>query len=128
MYTLTVRAQFRAAHALRLGGTVEPVHQHRWRVAVAVAGPALDADGVLCDFHVIERELRAVLEPLRERTLNDLPPFCDGVNPSAENVARTIAANLAARLEPRLAGRARVTAVRVTEAPGCAAVYRLPQA
>lgn len=119
MYELSVEAEFCAAHALLIGGRREPLHGHNWRVTVTVAGPALDADGLLVDFHAVERSLAGLLRPFRDRNLNEVEPFI-AINPSAEHVARHIGAEIARTLPPgvRLAG------VRVTEAVGCAAVYR----
>ncbi len=125
MFELTVQGEFCAAHALVIHGQREPVHGHNWRVRVTVAGPALDADGLLCDFHAIERALREVTGRLDNRSLNDLPAFSgeEGVNPSAEHVARHIGERMAALLGPTLAPGARVARVSVTEAPGCVATW-----
>jgi 6-pyruvoyltetrahydropterin/6-carboxytetrahydropterin synthase len=87
-------------------------------VTAVVRGGTLDDDGLLCDFHELQRALEAVLAPLRDGDLNATPPF-DEINPTAENVARHIAAGLS----QRLAGRASIARVTVTEAPGCAATY-----
>jgi len=123
MFQLTVQAEFAAAHALTIAGRREPVHGHNWHVTAELEGPTLDADGLLCDFHTVESTLRDLIEPFRNADLNAIPPF-DTVNPSAERVAEYIASELRARLDGALAPHARVSAVRVTEAPGCAATYR----
>lgn len=122
MYELSVETEFCAAHALRLGTQREPVHGHNWRVTVTVSGDRLDGDGLLVDFHVLQSRIDEVIGPLRNRDLNALPPF-DRVNPTAENVAR----HLFERLSTLIAGSdppIQVDSIRVTEAPGCAAVYR----
>lgn len=126
MFEITVQTEFAAAHALSIGGKREPVHGHNWHVTVTIAGPRLDGDGLLCDFHAVERALREITGPMNNRDLNQLAPFSGpkGTNPSAENVARHIAERLAAALE--LPAGARVARVRVTEAPGCAAAYFPP--
>lgn len=121
MFELTVTDEFCAAHAIVIGGRRETVHGHNWRVSVTVAGPHLDEDGLLCDFHAIERDLHAVIAPFHNGDLNATPPF-DTVNPTAEHVARHIAQQLA----PGLPGHVRIAAVSVTEAPGCTATYRPP--
>ncbi len=119
MYELIVQRVFSAAHAIVIAGEREPVHGHDWRVRATVAGPELDRDGLLCDFHALERSLDAILEPFRSADLNATPPF-DAVNPTAEAVARHIADALAVDLPPGV----RVASVAVTEAPGCEAIYR----
>jgi 6-pyruvoyltetrahydropterin/6-carboxytetrahydropterin synthase len=98
-FQIATTREFAAAHALRLyDGSLEPVHGHNWRVRVTVTAPALDSIGVVMDFHELERLLDAILAPLHNRHLNEVLPFADGLNPSAENVAlhvgRTITASL----------------------------------
>ncbi len=122
MYEISVETEFSAAHALAIGGKREPVHGHNWHVTVTLAGPDLDRDGLLCDFHDVERALREITARFHNANLNELPPFNAGLNPSAENVARHVAERLIAALA--LPRAVRVASVRVTEAAGCAATYR----
>jgi 6-pyruvoyltetrahydropterin/6-carboxytetrahydropterin synthase len=119
MFELTVERIFSAAHAILIGGVREPVHGHDWRVRVTVAGPTLDDEQLLCDFHALEDGLDRVIAPFRNADLNRTPPF-DRLNPTAEAVARHIAEAVAADLPAGV----RLTAVALTEAPGCEAVYR----
>jgi 6-pyruvoyltetrahydropterin/6-carboxytetrahydropterin synthase len=138
MFEVSVEAMFSAAHALLIGGDREPVHGHNWHIVATVAGPALDPDGLLVDFHVLERALADITRRFHNFNLNAAPPF-DKVNPSAERVAQYIAYTLEDRLaqmhslaptSPATAGCAtspqhpRVVSVRVTEAPGCSVTYR----
>lgn len=123
MYEITVTREFAAAHALVIQGEREPLHGHNWRVTAAVAGPALNADGLLCDFHEVERALDDVIAPWRNGDLSGSPLFARA-NASAENVARAVSDGLAARLAHSLPTGTGVAWVRVTEAPGCAATYR----
>ena len=125
MYEITVESGFCAAHAIRLAGAHEPLHGHDWRVRVTVAADDLDGDGLVCDFHLVERALGDVLGPLHNRPLNDTPPF-DSINPTAEHIARHIGDRLTSSLGESLPAGARLAAIEVTEAPGCRAVYRPP--
>ncbi|MFK7961775.1 MAG: 6-pyruvoyl tetrahydropterin synthase family protein [Phycisphaerales bacterium] len=131
MYELSVKRTFCAAHAIVIAGQREPVHGHNWHATLTVAGPTLDAEGLLCDFHAVERALDAVIAPFVNADLNTTPPF-DAVNPTAEHVAHHIAIATAAALvdvfrpDPGAPPRARVIAVAVTEAEGCTATYRPP--
>lgn len=117
-HCLTLETVFSAAHAIVIGGEREPVHGHDWRVAVRIGGDTLDADGLLVDFHKIQHDLRAIVEPWHNRSLNEVEPF-DAVNPTAELVAKTIGERLAERLPDGV----RLVSVRVTEAVGCAAEF-----
>jgi 6-pyruvoyltetrahydropterin/6-carboxytetrahydropterin synthase len=121
MYLLRIERSFSAAHSISMAGTQEELHGHDWRVDATVAGPSLDADGLLVDFHALERSLESIIGRFRNRTLNSTPPF-DRVNPTAELVAQFIATQLAAALPAGV----RVHSVSVGEAPGCTATYTSP--
>jgi len=118
MFELSVRREFCAAHAITIAGRREPTHGHNWGVTVVVTGEQLDANGLLCDFHLIERELDRVIGEFHNRDLNVVSPF-DRVNPTAEHVAR----HIAEAIGPLPCKGAVVDRVIVTEAPGCAATY-----
>lgn len=120
MFELAVEREFTAAHAITMAGDRETSHDHRWRVSVVVNGQQLDRDGLLCDFHLIERRLDEVVGLLDNRDLNETPPF-DHLNPTAEAVARHIADAITADLPEGVT----LASVSVTEAPGCTATYRL---
>jgi 6-pyruvoyltetrahydropterin/6-carboxytetrahydropterin synthase len=119
VFEITTTREFAAAHQLRLyDGSLEPLHGHNWRVAVTVAAPQLDSIGVVMDFHDLERRLDAVLAPLHNRHLNDVPPFAQRLNPSAENVALHIGQAL------DLPAGARLLSVQVWETSTNSAIYR----
>ena len=119
-FEIATTREFAAAHALRLyDGSLEPVHGHNWRVRVAVASPRLDSIGVVMDFHELERLLDVVIRPLHNRHLNDVPPFADELNPSAENVAYHIGRTL----EPTLPTGVKLTRVEVWETSANRATY-----
>jgi len=124
-FALEVECEFAAAHAIILMGERERLHGHNWRVVVSVAGDRLDGEELLCDFHAVERMLGAIVAPFRDGNLNETAPF-DRINPTAEALARHIAAELSAALA-RAAPAVHLEWVRVTEAPRCTAVVRLPR-
>ncbi|MCE9619383.1 MAG: 6-carboxytetrahydropterin synthase [Planctomycetes bacterium] len=119
MFELRVRRIFPAAHAIVMAGVREPMHGHNWEVTVAVCGGRLDGDGLLCDFHALERSLDETIRPFMNRSLNETAPF-DKINPTAEHVAR----HIAKKMMTGLPGGVRVKEVRVTEAPQCEACYQ----
>lgn len=137
MYEITVEQTFAASHALRLpDGDLEPIHGHNWRVKVTVAceNDALDAIESVMDFHELQSMLDEAVEPFHNRHLNDCEPFGPPrgsavsagrgeptrlYNSTAERVARVVAE----RINP-LPDHVRLTAVAVSEAPGCVATYR----
>ncbi len=121
-FAIEVQAVFCASHQLRLaGGALEPLHGHNWHVTVTVESAVLDAVETVMDFHVLEQALEKIIGPWRNQHLNILPPFDGSINPSAERVCQQIAL----ALQPHVANPARLTQVRVTEAPGCAAIWKI---
>jgi 6-pyruvoyltetrahydropterin/6-carboxytetrahydropterin synthase len=119
-FEISTTREFAAAHALRLyDGSLEPVHGHNWQIRVTVAAPRLDSIGVVMDFHELERLLDAVIRPLHNRHLNDVPPFIAELNPSAENVAYHIGRTL----EPTLPTGVKLTRVVVWETRTNRATY-----
>ncbi len=123
MYEITVTSVFAGAHAIRLSdGSYEPIHGHNWRVWVTVSSEQLDGIETVMDFHELEGVVDSVIEPVKNRNLNDVAPFAGGgVNPTAERVAWWIGTSVAKQLP----GRVSLVSVRVEEAPGCVATYRL---
>lgn len=121
MYEVSVEGEFDAAHALRgYQGKCENLHGHRYRVAVTVESATLNDIGLACDFTVLKKDLNEVLGKFDHRYLNEVPPF-DVINPSAENIARTIFE----RLREQLTGEGAVlTKVEVWESPTSRAEYR----
>lgn len=121
MFEVEIEGQFTADHQLRLpDGSLEPLHGHDWPVRVTVAGERTDGMGCLVDFHELQARLADVISPLHGTRLNDHEQL-GPANPSAEHVARFIATELAERLGEGV----RLVSVRVGEAPGCYATYRL---
>lgn len=118
MFQLELETEFSAAHAIVIAGVRERVHGHNFRVRFVVEGERLDADGLLCDFHAVERWIEEIVGPFRDGDLNATPPF-DRVNPTAERIAEHLGVSLGRKLPPGI----RVASVRVTEATRCAAVY-----
>jgi 6-pyruvoyltetrahydropterin/6-carboxytetrahydropterin synthase len=95
LYQISTTRSFSAAHQLTLyDGALEPIHGHNWRVKVTVSSPSLDSIGVVMDFHHLERLVDAVVTPWHNNSLNAVAPFANGLNPSAENVALSIARTL----------------------------------
>lgn len=119
MFILSVEHTFSAAHAIVLRGIREPLHGHNWHVTLKVGAPSLDQDGLVCDFHDIERNLRNVTDRFHNRNINDIPPF-DQSNPTAENIAHHIGTAIAGTLPEGV----HLISCAVTEAPGCTAIYQ----
>jgi len=111
MFELRVVTRFAAAHRLTMVGTkCENLHGHNWKIEVYVKGKSIDAAGVLVDFGVIKRHVRALMETLDHKFLNELDFFQEGTPPSSENIAKYLADSLASRLDLPGISVSRVTA------------------
>ena len=74
-FELRIERTFSAAHAIVIQGEREPLHGHDWRVLVAVRGPQLDQEELLCDFHAIEQQVDEVIALFQNTNLNETTPF-----------------------------------------------------
>ncbi len=90
MYEVTIIKSFSAAHLLAdIGGKCETLHGHNFKVEVSVAADQLDANGILIDFRFLKKILGGILGDIDHKHLNALAHF-QGINPSAENIAKYI--------------------------------------
>lgn len=112
IYTLKVVTDFAASHILDgHPGKCARLHGHNWKVEAEVAASALNAIGMAIDFADLKAAVHDIVDAMDHRHLNDLPAF-EGVNPTAEHVARVVYQKLTERLDdPSL----RVVAVTIWE-------------
>ncbi|XUX00363.1 MAG: 6-carboxytetrahydropterin synthase QueD [Dehalogenimonas sp.] len=119
MYYITVEDHFDAAHFLRgYAGKCENLHGHRYKVAVRLSSATLDDVGMAFDFGDLKTVLKPILGCFDHTLLNDVPPF-DKINPSAENIARSIFKEVKAGIKG-----ATLESVTVWESPESSAEYR----
>ncbi len=120
MYRISVEAHFDAAHFLRgYQGKCEAVHGHRYRVVARVSAHQVNDIGLAYDFTELKAKLKAIIKRFDHILLNDVPPF-DKINPSAENVARTIYGEI----KPQLKGApVALSSVAVWESPDSGVEY-----
>jgi 6-pyruvoyltetrahydropterin/6-carboxytetrahydropterin synthase len=125
MFELRVEHSFPAGHALRgYDGKCANIHGHNYRVQVAVEGPRLNEIGLLLDFGVLKKTLRAICEEMDHQFLNDLPAFAQ-INASAENIALYVFNRMRELLDAELRDSgAKLTEVSVQETDTAWAVYR----
>jgi 6-pyruvoyltetrahydropterin/6-carboxytetrahydropterin synthase len=120
MWEISTETVVAAAHRLRnTPGEGERLHGHNWRIRAVVRAAALEATGWVVDFNHLAAELRALVEPYEHVFLNEIAPF-DDLNPTAENLARVVAENLAAKLDDE---RVKVVRVEVWENDACCATF-----
>ena len=95
MYTLAVRRNFVAQHALVGGdwGAENQPHSHHYVLELQLEGAELDSHGFLVDIVEVERTLNGLVAGYRDHLLNDLPEFA-GLNPSLEAFSRILCVSL----------------------------------
>ncbi|MBI4300497.1 MAG: 6-carboxytetrahydropterin synthase QueD [Chloroflexi bacterium] len=121
MYEVSVRVHFDAAHYLRgYQGKCENTHGHRFQIVLTVRADKLDEIGIAFDFTQLKELARSrVLARYDHVLLNEVEPFTN-LNPSSENIAATIFANM----EPELARLGvRLQSVQCWETPEQYAAY-----
>lgn len=98
---------------------MEPVHGHDWQVRLTIGTEHLDEIETVMDFHVLESLLATTVKPLAGHLINEIQPFVNGMNPSAERIAEY----LADKLSDHLPRQFTLIQVQIMEAPGCWATY-----
>ena len=119
MFELKAQLYFAAAHhLLNYEGECENQHGHNWLVEAYVKGNTLDKSNILVDYKVLKRELKAVLDLLDHKDINELPYF-KGESPSSEMISMFIYNQLKERIPL-------VSKVSVWETPtSCASYYEV---
>jgi 6-pyruvoyltetrahydropterin/6-carboxytetrahydropterin synthase len=123
MREVMIEMGFSSAHFLRnYRGKCENLHGHNYRVEVYVRGQRLDNAGMLVDFKDLKAATRRVVDYLDHRNINELPPFDEELNPSAENLAEYFLSEVGREIND---DRVQVYKVRVWETDTCAATYQV---
>ena len=96
MYSLSVRDHFMIAHSLHgeTFGPAQRLHGATYVVDATFRRPELDTDGVVVDIGLASGQLRAALEGLNYRNLDEEPAF-RGRNTTTELLAREVFDRLA---------------------------------
>ena len=105
MFAVEVRDHIMIAHSFRgaVFGPAQALHGATFVVDAAFIAEALDANGIVVDIGRAHEVLKAVLQPLNYRNLDDVPEF-KGVNTTTEFLTKHIFERLA---EAARDGRAR---------------------
>ena len=96
MFSVTVRDHVMVAHSFRgdVFGPAQRLHGATYVVDATFRRATLDAEGIVIDIGRATEALRAVLDGLNYRNLDDEPDFA-GMNTTTEVLARVIADRLA---------------------------------
>jgi 6-pyruvoyltetrahydropterin/6-carboxytetrahydropterin synthase len=123
MFEVMIERNFSSAHQLRgYKGKCENLHGHNYKIEIYARGSELDNIGLLVDFGELKTAADEVVQYLDHRNINELPPFDEELNPSAENLARYILERIASRVGDE---RVQVYKVRCFETPTSIATYQV---
>jgi 6-pyruvoyltetrahydropterin/6-carboxytetrahydropterin synthase len=123
LFEVMIERNFSSAHQLRgYKGKCENLHGHNYKIEIYARGSELDNIGLLVDFGELKEAADEVVAYLDHRNINELPPFDEELNPSAENLARYILERVASRVGDE---RVRVYKVRCFETPTSVATYQV---
>lgn len=123
IFEVMIERNFSSAHQLRgYRGKCENLHGHNYRIEIYARGRELNSTGLLVDFVELKAAADEVVNYLDHRNINELPPFDEELNPSAENLARYILERVSSRVGDE---RVQVYKVRCFETPTSVATYRL---
>ena len=121
-YEVMIERHFSSAHQLRgYKGKCENLHGHNYKIEIFARGAELNNIGLLIDFGDLKTAADEIVNYLDHRNINELPPFDEELNPSAENLARYILEYIASRIDDE---RVRVYKVRCYETPTSVATYQ----
>jgi len=122
-FEVMIERHFSSAHQLRgYKGKCENLHGHNYKIEIYARGSELDNIGLLVDFGELKDAADEIVAYLDHRNINELPPFDEELNPSAENLARYILERVASRVGDE---RVSVYKVRCFETPTSVATYQV---
>ena len=117
MFAVEVRDHIMIAHSFRgaLFGPAQALHGATFVVDATFIAEKLDANGVVIDIGRAHEALKAILQPLNYRNLDDVPEF-NGANTTTEFMTRHIFVKLAEVARAGELGRdgRELKAIRVT--------------
>jgi 6-pyruvoyl-tetrahydropterin synthase len=107
VFSVTVRDHMMIAHSFRgeVFGPAQRLHGATYVVDATFRREALDADNIVVDIGRAADELRAVLDELSYRNLDEETAFA-GMNTTTEALARVVADRLADRVQAGALGDA----------------------
>ncbi|MBA2339642.1 MAG: 6-carboxytetrahydropterin synthase QueD [Pyrinomonadaceae bacterium] len=122
-FEVMIERNFSSAHQLRgYKGKCENLHGHNYKIEIYARGRELDNIGLLVDFGDLKEAADEIVKYLDHRNINELPPFNEELNPSAENLAKYFLEQVRERVADE---RVQVYKVRCFETPTSVATYQL---
>ncbi|MDD2479595.1 MAG: 6-carboxytetrahydropterin synthase QueD [Victivallaceae bacterium] len=120
MFEIDTVRSFAAAHQLRgYQGDCSILHGHTWKVKVVLQASELDEIGIAVDFRKLKKVMDEVLEEFDHTNIAELERFRE-INPTSENIAKTIYQLVSEKMNSKTV---KVARVKVYESPETSATY-----
>ena len=88
-FEMGVDVFFNGRHQVEVGGIMEPVHMHSWRIQATLVGESVADMGSLVVTQQVKEVITAFVGRFNEKMLNKVSPF-DEIMPTSNNIARVI--------------------------------------
>jgi len=122
-FEVMIERNFSSAHQLRgYQGKCENLHGHNYKIEIYARGSELNNIGLLVDFVELKQAADEIVTYLDHKNLNELEPFVEEQNPSAENVARFVLEKIASKIDDH---RVQIYKVKCWETPTSVATYQV---
>lgn len=122
-FEVMIERNFSSAHQLRgYRGKCENLHGHNYKIEIFARGSELNNIGLLVDFVELKQAADELVTYLDHKNLNELEPFVEEQNPSAENVARFVLERIASKIDD---DRVQIYKVKCWETPTSVATYQV---
>ena len=123
-FEVMIERNFSSAHQLRgYKGKCENLHGHNYKIEIYARGRELNNIGLLVDFVDLKAAADEIVRYLDHRNINELPPFDEELNPSAENLSKYFYDETNGRLRQVTNGRVSVKHVTIFETDTTTAKY-----
>jgi 6-pyruvoyltetrahydropterin/6-carboxytetrahydropterin synthase len=123
MHEVMIQMGFSSAHLLRgHQGKCARLHGHNYKVEVYVRGHKLNEIGLLIDFADLKAATKKIVDYLDHKNINELPPFDQEINPTAEEMAAWFLREVGRQIND---DRVQVYKVRMWETDNCCATFQI---
>lgn len=117
-----VNNRFEASHnLLNYDGDCANLHGHSYRLDVEVEGAVDPSTGMVCDFKVLKKAIRAVTDQFDHKYINDIMDK----NPTAENMLMRMFSDLRVEMDNKGLAHISISKMQLWETENCCAVIEV---
>lgn len=114
--------RFEASHnLLNYNGDCANLHGHSYRLDVEVQGRIQESSGMICDFKLLKKAIKAVTDQFDHKYINDIMDK----NPTAENMALRILHSLRCEMDALGLQTIDITKIQLWETEHCCVIIEV---